>query len=92
TARTVLFGVIQHSGAELSAHEAITSEQEAWSSIRQIAAEYETIATAAQEDRWAELIRTSGLTEQEAEDAIASDAFGALAAELRYAEANHHDV
>jgi len=51
-----------------------------------------TIATAAQEDRWAELIRTSGLTEQEAEDAIASDAFGALAAELRYAEANHHDV
>ena len=92
SARTVLFGVVQHSGAELSAHETITSEQEAWSSIRQIAAEYETIATAAQQDRWAELIRRSGLTDQEAEDAIASDAFGALAAELRYAEANHHDV
>jgi hypothetical protein len=92
TARTVLFGVVQHSGAELSAHETTTSEQEAWSSIRQIAAEYETIAAAAQQDRWVELIRASGLTEQEAEDAIASDAFGALAAELRHAEANHHDV
>lgn len=92
TARTVLFGVVQHSGAELSAHETTASEQEAWSSIRQIAAEYETIAAAAQQDRWVELIRASGLTEQEAEDAIASDAFGALAAELRHAEANHHDV
>lgn len=92
TARTVLFGVMQHSGAELSAHETITSEQEAWSSIRQIAAEYETIATAAQRDRWVTLIRASGLTERETEDAIGSDAFGALAAELRYAEANHHDV
>lgn len=92
SARTVLFGVVQHSGAGLSAHETITSEQEAWSSIRQIAAEYDTIATAAQQDRWVALIRASGLSEREAEDAIASDAFGALAAELRYAEANHHDV
>lgn len=88
----MLFGVLQHVGAELSAHETITAEQEQWSSIAQLAAEYETIAAAAQHDRWVTLIRASGLTEEEAEDAIASDAFGALAVELRRAEANHHDT
>src|SRR5690606_7766824 len=92
TARTVLFGVLQHVGAELSAHETITAEQEAWGSIAQLAAEYETIAQAAQHDRWAGLIRTSGLTDEQAEAVIDSDAFGALTAELRRAEANHHDV
>jgi len=91
TARSVLHGVLQHVGAELSAHETITAEQEAWANIGQLAAEYETLAAAAQRDRWALLIRTSGLTEDEAEDAIASPAFGALTAELRRAEANHHD-
>ncbi|WP_369062228.1 MobF family relaxase [Kocuria rhizophila] len=92
TARSVLFGVLQHVGAELSAHETITVEQEAWANIGQLAAEYETIAAAAQRDRWALLVRTSGLTDEEAEDAIASPAFGALTAELRRAEANHHDI
>lgn len=92
TARSVLFGVLAHVGAELSAHETITAEQDAWANIGQLAAEYETIAAAAQRDRWALLVRTSGLTEEEAEDAIASPAFGALTAELRRAEANHHDI
>lgn len=92
TARSVLFGVLQHGGAELSAHETITAEQEAWGSIAQLAAEYETIAAAAQHDRWAMLIRSSGLTDDQADDAIASPAFGALTAELRRAEANQHDV
>ncbi|WP_460681936.1 hypothetical protein [Nesterenkonia populi] len=86
TARTVLYGVLQHSGAELSAHETITAEQETWGSIAQLAAEYETIAAAAQHDRWATLIRQSGLTNEQAEEA-----FGPLTAELRRAEANHHN-
>ncbi|MBN9177825.1 MAG: relaxase domain-containing protein [Microbacterium sp.] len=92
TARSVLLGVLQHVGAELSAHETITAEQEAWGSIAQLAAEYETIAAAAQRDRWALLVRASGLTDEEAEAAISSPAFGALTAELRRAEANHHDT
>lgn len=37
-------GVLQHIGAELSAHETIAAEQEAWGSIAQLAAEYETLA------------------------------------------------
>jgi hypothetical protein len=92
TARSVLYGVLQHVGAELSAHETITAEQESWGSIAQLAAEYETIAQAAQHDRFATLIRESGLTREEAEDTIHSDAFGAITAELRRAEANHHNI
>lgn len=91
-ARRVLFGVLNHSGAELSVHGTIEREQEKWGSIRQLAAEYETIATEAQHDRWATLIRASGLTTTQADAVLDSDAFGALAAELRRAEANHHDV
>ncbi len=90
--RRVLFGVLNHSGAELSAHETIEQEQENWGSIRQLAAEYDTIATEAQHDRWATLVRKSGLTEPQVEQVLTSDAFGALAAELRRAEANHHDI
>ena len=92
TARSVHYGVMQHVAAELSAHETITAEQERWGSIAQLAAEYETIAQAAQHDRWATLLQTSGLTPEQAEDVLASDAYGALSAELRRAEANHHDV
>lgn len=92
TARTVLYGVLHHSGAELSAHETITAEQDRWGSIAQLAAEYETIAAAAQHDRWAALISTSGLTTDQAQAVIDSGAFGALTAELRRAEANHHNV
>lgn len=39
TARTVLFGVLQHSGIELSAHQTIRAEHDAWGSIAQLPAE-----------------------------------------------------
>jgi hypothetical protein len=92
SARRVLAGVLAHTGAELSAHETITAEAETWGSIAQLGAEYETLAQAAQHDRWATLITGSGLTPTQAEDALTSEAFGALTAELRRAEANGHDV
>lgn len=92
TGRSVLYGVLQHAGAEQSAHETIAAEQETWGSIAQLAAEYETIAAAAQHDRWATLIQNSGLTETQTAEVLASDAFGPLTAELRRAEANHHNV
>lgn len=92
TARSVLFSVLQHVGAEPSAHQAITSEQNRWGSIGQLAAEYETIAQEAQADRWHSLLANSGLTGEQIEDILASDAYGALSAELRNAEANHHQL
>lgn len=70
----------------------ITAEQDRWGSIAQLAAEYDTIAAAAQHDRWTTLITTSGLTTDQAQAVIDSNAFGALTAELRRAEANHHNV
>ena len=92
TAKSVLLGVLANSGAELSAHQMIKTEQDAWTSIAQLAAEYETIAAAAQRDRWASLIRSCSLTPEEADSAIESEAFGPLTAELRRAEANGHDI
>ena len=92
TARSVLYGVLQHVGAELSAQETVTAEQERWGSIAQLVAEYETIAQAGQHDRWATLLETSGLTEGQVDLVLGSDAYGALSAELRRAEANHHDL
>lgn len=84
--------MLQHVGADLSAHETITAEQDTGASIAQLAAEYETLVAAAQHDRLATLIRSSGLSEDDADDAIASPAFGALTAELRRAEANQNDI
>jgi len=37
-------------------------------------------------------VRTSGLTDEQAQAAVESEAFGPLTAELRRAEANHHDI
>lgn len=91
TAVTVLQAVLRHAGAELSAHLAIKAEQETWRSIAQLAAEYETLAAHAQRDRWITLIRGSGLTPDQADEVIDSDAFGPLAAVLRRVEADGRD-
>lgn len=92
SARSVLYGVLRHVGAELSAHEVIRAEQDRWGSIGQLAAEYETIAQAAQHDRWLGLLAASGLTTEQLDAVAESDAYGALSTELRLAEANHHDL
>lgn len=92
TARSVLCGVLKHVGAELSAHEKIVAQQDVWASVAQLAAEYETLAAAAQHDRWMALVRDSGLSPGQADEAIGSPAFGALTAEFRRAEAHHLDV
>lgn len=97
SARTVLFGVLNHSGLELSAHQTLTAEQERWTSIAQLAAEYETIAATAQQGRWTRLVtdtlvHAGGLTPAQAGQVTSSEAFAVLTAELRRAEANHHDL
>lgn len=91
TARTVLHGVLRHSSAELSAHETIAAEQTAVGSVAQLATEYETLAAAAQRDRWVALIRSSGLTPDQADEVIDSEAFGPLAAAFRRIEADGRD-
>ncbi|MFB8229436.1 MobF family relaxase [Cellulosimicrobium sp. NPDC055967] len=97
TARTVLFGVLHHTGAEISAHQATEAEQNRWAGIAQLAAEYEAIATDAQRDRWSRLVHgalcsAGGLGRDDADRAVQSEAFGVLAAGLRRAEAYGYDV
>jgi hypothetical protein len=92
TVNTVLAGVLRHEGAEKSAHEAITAEHEVSGGIAQLAAEYETIAAAAQHDRWVALIEHSGLDTEQVDLVVESESFGPLMAELRRADANHHNL
>lgn len=91
TATSVLFGVLQHSGVELSAHQTLTQEQDRWSGLDQLVAEYLTIAAEAQRERWIAELLTAGLTTDQVETVIASTSFGPLAAELRRVEASGVD-
>lgn len=92
TARSILYGILQHTGAELSAHETITAEQEEWGSIRQLAGEYDTIAQTAQHDRWLTLLHQGGLDEATIDELVDTDAYGILTTELRRLEAEGHDI
>src|SRR3546814_18752512 len=90
-ARTVLYGILQRSGAELSAHQTITAEQDQWSSIAQLAAEYETIAADAQHDRWVDRNGSCGVIAGGAAQLMLSESFGPLPAEFWGAEDTGHE-
>jgi hypothetical protein len=92
TAKAILYGVLQRSGVELSAHQTIEAEHEHWSSFAQIAAEYLTIAAEAQRDRWIDELHAAGLSDEQVDAVLTSDSLGPLTAELRRAEANGHDI
>ena len=70
TARTVLFGVLNHSGASMSAHQTMEAEYAIHGGIDRLAAELETIAADAQRHRFVELLRRSGLTPEQHEAVV----------------------
>ncbi|WP_257430060.1 MobF family relaxase [Nocardioides carbamazepini] len=92
TAHTVLFGVLQHSGASMSAHQTMEAEYAIHGGIDRLAAELETIAAEAQHDRFVDLLRRSGLRADQHAAVLDSSVFGPLSAALRRAEAYHHDL
>ncbi|GAB2493124.1 MobF family relaxase [Promicromonospora xylanilytica] len=92
TPRSILAGIMRTVGAEKAATQVGKDESERWGSVAQLAAEYETLAGAAQRDRWTTLLHHSGLSARDADQVITAPAFGALTAELRRAEADGHDV
>lgn len=92
TARGVLAGVLAHESAEKSAHELLRAEHEHWTSIAQLAGEYDTIVAHAQHDHWLDILEASPLTTDQVDAITESDAYGALAAELRRAEAENYDI
>ncbi len=92
SAEDVLTGVLGNVGADVSAHAALAHEQRTAESIPTLAAEYLTIARAAQAARWDALIDRSGLTGEQVEQIRGSDAYGPLLAALRTADAHGLNV
>jgi conjugative relaxase-like TrwC/TraI family protein len=85
-ARAALTAVLARTGLELSARETLAAEQDRWTGIAQLAAEYDTIAAAAQRGRWLTLLAGSGLTADVVQRIGDSEAFPALSGALRRAE------
>ena len=92
TAKTILTVVLRHEGAQKSAHETITSEHNSWAGIAQLAAEYDTIASIAQHDRFVTLLGGSGLTGEQTRQVVEAESFGSLTVAFRRAEAHHHNL
>lgn len=88
TGRDVLTAILGRSGADTAAHAVMRSEQDAASSIRQLADEYDTIAASAQAGRWRGALIAGGLSAERVRGVEMSPAYGALAAALRRAEAH----
>jgi hypothetical protein len=88
TAHEVLAGVLANEGADLSAHEVLERAQLHTEDFSVLAAEYETLARAAQQQRWDDLLDRSGLEPRRLEQVRQSPAYGPLIAALRHAEAH----
>ena len=92
SASEVLAGVLANEGADLSAHEVLERAQRHSEDFSVLAAEYETLARAAQQQRWDDLLGRSGLEPRRLEQVRQSPAYGPLLAALRDAEAHGLDV
>jgi conjugative relaxase-like TrwC/TraI family protein len=92
SASEVLTGVLANEGADLSAHETLERAQRQAEDFGVLAAEYETLARAAQQQRWVDLLDRSGLDPERLEQVRQSPAYGPLLAVLRDAEAHGLDV
>ena len=92
TAREVLAGVLRNEGADVAAHDMIRREQREAEGIERLSAEYLTLATDAQAERWDALLVRSGLTQTDLDAVRASEAHGPLLAAFREADACGLDV
>jgi hypothetical protein len=92
TVREVLAGVLRREGADMAAHEMIRRAHDETEGMERLSAEYLTLATLAQAERWEALLARSGLTTDELAAVQASEARGPLFAAFRDAEARGLDV
>jgi conjugative relaxase-like TrwC/TraI family protein len=92
SASEVLVGVLANEGADLSAHEVLERAQRHIEDFSVLAAEYETLARAAQQQHWDDLLDRSGLEPGRLEQVLKSPAYGPLLAALRHAETHGLDV
>jgi hypothetical protein len=92
SAGEVLARVLANEGADLSAHETLRREQRRADDFAVLAAEYETLAGVAQQQRWDELLDQSGIGADHLDRIRESHAYGPLLAALRDAESRGLDV
>ena len=92
SAAEVLAAVLTNEGADLSAHEALELAQRRAEDFAVLAAEYETLAAVALQQRFDELLDHSGLGVDHLEQIRQSDSYGPLLAALRDAESRGLDV
>ena len=92
TSKEVLVGVLRNEGAEAAAHEMIRRQQNDAEGMERLSAEYLTLATEAQAERFDALLERSGLSDEELAAVTISAARGPLFAGLRDAEARGLDV
>ena len=92
TAKEVLAGVLRNEGADVAAHDMIRRQQSEAEGMERLSAEYLTLATLAQHERWDTLLARSGLSDGDLAAVRASAAHGPLLAAFREAEARGLDV
>jgi conjugative relaxase-like TrwC/TraI family protein len=92
TAKQVLVAVLRNEGAEVAAHDMIRRQHHEAEGMERLSAEYLTLATEAQSERWDALLVRSGLSGGDLEQVRSSDARGPLFAGLRDAEARGLDI
>ncbi len=83
SAKEVLTGVLRNEGADVAAHDMIRREQSEAEGMERLSAEYLTLATMAQSERWDSLLAQSGLSDGDLEAVRASAAHGPLLAAFR---------
>jgi hypothetical protein len=92
TTNEVLVGVLRNQGAEAAANEMIRREQHEAEGMERLSAEYLTLATEAQAERFDALLVRAGLSYADLTTVAASAARASLFAGLRDAEARGLDV
>ena len=92
SAAEVLTGVVANEGADLSAHETLEIVQRRVEDFAVLAAEYETLAAVASQQRFDELLDRAGLGAERLEQIRQSPSYGPLLAALRDAESRGLDV
>jgi conjugative relaxase-like TrwC/TraI family protein len=92
TANEVLVGVLRNEGADVAAHDMIRREHDEAEGMERLSAEYLTLATEAQADRWESLLSSSGLSDEDLATVKTSEARGPLFAALRDVEARGINV
>jgi len=92
SANDVLVGVLANEGADVSAHETMRRAARQAEDFTALAGEYQTLARAAQTERWDALLERSGLDAEQLDELRSSAAHGPLLAALRDAESRGLDV